>query len=559
MADTVAPSQGGHAKATHSSTLKDASNDTQTISAAQEPEINYPSGLILVLIFGGLLLSMFLVALDMSIIATAIPRITSEFSSMEDVGWYGSAFFLTLASFQSMWGKAYKYYSLRLVFIGSIALFEVGSLVCALAPNSVALIVGRAIQGAGGAGLTGGCYTIAVFVARPAKLSIIFGLLGSTFSLASVVGPLLGGVFSESVTWRWCFYINLPIGGVAVLTMLLFRTPDHAKNHAKMDLKETIINFDLPGLFLLLSSLICFFLALQWGGVSRAWSSGTIIALLVLWIVLTCAWLSIEWFQGDKALVAPRILRKRSIAACCAFIFFLNAANFSLIYNLPIYFQAIAGDNPLISGVKVIPTILSTSLSTVVSSSLIGKVNHYQSFLLIGSILVTLGSGLIYIFGFDTGLGPVIGYQILYGVGTGLSVQIPVIVAGATSAAADQAVTLSTVLFFQFVSAAYGVGSTDAILNNIILNNAPGYMGGKDGHDVLSVGTGGLEAAFEGDLLRGARRAYLDGLHASWALAIALFGVTFLCALGATGVGRLSSKNTSHEKSSQEEAAVVSS
>lgn len=124
----------------------------------------------------------------------------------------------------------------------------------------------------------------------------------------------------------------------------------------------------------------------------------------------------------------------------------LNAANFSLIYNLPIYFQSIAGDSPLISGVKVIPTILSTSLSTVLSSSLVGRVNNYQVFLLVGAVLVTIGSGLIYTFGFDTALGQVIGYQILYGVGTGLSVQIPVIVAGATSTASDSAVTLSTVL-----------------------------------------------------------------------------------------------------------------
>lgn len=240
---------------------------------------------------------------------------------MEDIGWYGSAFFLTLASFQSMWGKAYKYYSLRLVFIASIALFEVASLVCALASNSLSLVIGRAIQGAGGAGLTGGCYTITAFVVRPAKVPIIIGLLGSTFSLASVVGPLLGGVFSESVTWRWCFYINLPIGGVALLTMLLFQAPGHSKNHIKMGFKETVINFDLPGLVLLLCSLTCFFLALQWGGVSREWSSGTIIALLVLWVVLTIAWLCVEWYQGDKALVAPRILHRRAIASCCAFIF----------------------------------------------------------------------------------------------------------------------------------------------------------------------------------------------------------------------------------------------
>lgn len=240
---------------------------------------------------------------------------------MEDIGWYGSAFFLTLASFQSMWGKAYKHYSLRLVFLTSIAIFEVGSLVCALAPTSVALVIGRAIQGAGGAGLTGGCYTIAAFVARPAKVPIVIGLLGSTFSLASVVGPLLGGVFSESVTWRWCFYINLPIGGLAVLTLLLFRTPEHAKNHSKMGFMENIVNFDLPGLVLLLASLICFFLALQWGGVSRAWDSGAIIALLILWAVLTIAWLCVEWFQGEKALVAPRIIRRRAVAACCGFIF----------------------------------------------------------------------------------------------------------------------------------------------------------------------------------------------------------------------------------------------
>lgn len=240
---------------------------------------------------------------------------------MDEVGWYGSAFFLTLASFQSMWGKAYKFFSLRLVFVTSILLFEVGSLVCALAPNSVALIVGRAIQGAGGAGLTGGCYTIAAFVSPPEKVPIVIGLLGSTFSLASVVGPLLGGVFTQRVTWRWCFYINLPIGGVAVLTMFLFRTPEHAKNHAKVTGKEIFLAFDLPGLTVLLGSLVCFFLALTWGGVTKAWSSGAIIALLVLWAVFTIVWIVIEWYQGDQALASVRILGRRDIAACCAFIF----------------------------------------------------------------------------------------------------------------------------------------------------------------------------------------------------------------------------------------------
>lgn len=257
-----------------------------------------------------------------SIISTAIPQITTDFDSMDDEGWYGSAFFLTLASFQSVWGKAYKFYSLRLVFLASVLLFEAGSLVCALAPSSAALIVGRAVQGAGGAGLTGGCYTIAIFVARPERVPVVVGLLGSTFSLASVVGPLLGGVFTEHVTWRWCFYVNLPIGGVAVLTMFLFRTPEHAKSHVnQVTGKEVLLAFDLPGLTVLLGSLVCFFLALSWGGVGKAWGSGAVVALLVLWAVLTLVWVAIEWYQGDQALASVRILGRRDIAACCAFIF----------------------------------------------------------------------------------------------------------------------------------------------------------------------------------------------------------------------------------------------
>ncbi|KAJ5931925.1 Major facilitator superfamily domain general substrate transporter [Penicillium verrucosum] len=508
---------------TNSNLVTDKEERTDTPSESQDElaPVKYPSGPILVIIVIALMLSMFL-----SIISTAIPKITTQFNSMEDIGWYGSSFFLTLAAFQSAWGHVYKGFSLRGSFLAAIGIFEIGSLVCALAPNSTALIVGRAIQGMGEP------VSLAAFIAPPKKVPILIGLLGSTFSVASIAGPLLGGAFSQHVTWRWCFYINLPIGGVAAGVLLFFfRTPDQAKSGMGKPLKEKLQQFDFIGLVVLLAGLICFFLALQWGGVTKPWSDGSVITCLVLWVVLTGAFLGIEWWQQDRALMVPRLLANRNIGACCAFIFFLNAANFSLIYNLPIYFQAINGDSPMASGIKNIPTILSTSIATFLSSAIVTKVGYYQPFLLAGSILATIGAGLIYTFDLTSGLGPIIGYQILYGTGTGLSVQIPVVVAGALSSIDDQAITMATVLFFQFISAAYGVGSTDSIMNNLLLKNIPKYMKGINPEEVIAAGSSGLEEVFSGSALLGARRSYLNGLHGSWAMGIALFGVTFLCAL----------------------------
>lgn len=172
------------------------------VSKSEEEE--YPAAFRLAMIIVALALSIFLVALDMTIVATAIPRITDQFHSLDQVGWYGSAFFLTIASFQSTWGKAYKYFPLKSSFLISISIFEIGSLVCGVARNSTTLIVGRAIAGAGGAGIASGAYTIIAFSAPPKQRPAFTGILGASYGIASVIGPLLGGVFTDKITWRWC-------------------------------------------------------------------------------------------------------------------------------------------------------------------------------------------------------------------------------------------------------------------------------------------------------------------------------------------------------------------
>lgn len=492
---------------------------------------DFPTKGPLALIVLALILVMFTNNLDTTIIATAIPRITDEFHAIDQVGWYGSAFFLTTASFQSTWGKGFKYLPLKSTFLIALFIFELGSLICGIAKSSTALIVGRAVAGSGAAGTASGAFTIIAFTAPPRHRPAYMGVMGATYALAAFLGPLLGGIFTERLSWRWCFYINLPIGGVsAVIIFLTFKTPAAARP-VPATWKEILLQMDLIGTSLIMASTICYLLALQWGGASKPWSDSTVIGTLVGFILLVIAFVITENYMGSRALLQPQLLRKRRIWTSCAYIFFISGGYFALVYYLPIYFQSIQNADPFQSGIRNLPLIFGAAIFSILSGFLVSAFGVWVPLIVGGAAVGTVGCGLLYTFNINTPSSQWIGYQALTGMSVGFTMQIPMM-ANQAAVSPDEISSISAItLFFQILGGAYFISAAQSAFSNKLISRLAATAPDLDPHVVLKVGATDLRKVFPASQIPGILAAYMDGLKVAYALVVALVGISFVISL----------------------------
>ncbi|CAP66696.1 uncharacterized protein PODANS_4_8020 [Podospora anserina S mat+] len=503
----------------------------------------YPTGPKLYLIISSLCLSVFLVALDQTIIAPALGAITTEFSSVRDIGWYGAGYLLTTTALQPCYGSLYRMFSVKYTYLVAVFIFEIGSLICAVAPTSNAFIAGRAVAGMGTAGLFSGSIVILSYTLPLRKRPAAFGLIGGMWGISSVAGPLLGGAFSDAPNpgWRWCFYINLPIGAFAMAAIFFFLKINRVDNPEGLTFLERILRLDLAGTAMLIPAVICLLLALQWGGTEHAWNSSVIIGLFVGFALMIGAFAVIQVWKGDRGTLPPRLFKNRDVVCAMLFAFFFGAGFFPLVYYLALYFQAVQGDTAVTAGIKLLPLLISVVITSVATGGLVTVVGYYNPFILPCMVLFATGAGMITTFSLTTPFSAWFGYQVLAGLGIGVGFQTGVLVVQNVMPLEWIPVATACIQFFQSIGGAIFIAVAQAVFQNGLIDTLAKDAPGLPAELFLNIGASQVSQVVSAPPPAGLGKpddvnivlnAYLQGLRNTYYIAVGCACGAFVAACG---------------------------
>ncbi|MEH0579430.1 MFS transporter [Streptomyces sp. B21-108] len=415
-------------------------------SRTADPRQEHVSGNVLVSI-GALLLGMLLAALDQTIVSTALPTIVSDLGGMEHLSWVVTAYMLASTAATPLWGKLGDQYGRKRLFQIAIVLFLIGSALCGMAQNMPQLIAFRAVQGLGGGGLMVLSMALVGDLVPPRDRGRYQGLFGAVFGATSVLGPLLGGLFTEHLSWRWVFYVNLPVGVVALAVIAaVLHIPLKATKHV----------IDYLGTFLIASVATCLVLVASLGGTTWDWGSPQIVALAVLGVLLAFAFVSVERRAAEPVLPL-KLFRIRTFTLSAVISFIVGFAMFGAMTYLPTFLQVVQGVSPTMSGVHMLPMVAGMLLSSTGSGQIVSRTGRWKVFPVTGTAVTALGLLLLHRLDEHSSTGEMSAYFFVFGLGLGLVMQVLVLIVQNAVAYEDLGVATSGATFFRSIGASFGV------------------------------------------------------------------------------------------------------
>ncbi|KAL4864371.1 hypothetical protein BDV12DRAFT_201149 [Aspergillus spectabilis] len=481
-----------------------------------------------------LTLASYLVLLDASIVSTAIPRITSAFHSLNDVGWYGTAYLLTNCALQPLSGKLYTYFNIKWTYLVFFSIFELGSALCGAAQNSDMLIVGRAIAGIGASGLFNGGFTVLNACVPPQQRAALAGVLIGLSQLGLLSGPLIGGALTQHASWRWCFYINLPCAAVIAPALFLAPIPDPRTSETKVQpLRTTLPDLDLPGFAIFAGSASQLLLALNWGGTTYRWDSATIIGLFCGAGGTFIVFLLWEWYMGERAMIPFSLAGRQVIWSACLNMGFLMGCSMTCTYYLPMYFQAVRGASPTMSGVDLLPSIGGTIVFAMLTGALVTRLSRYTPFALASATITTTGTGLLLLLTPSTPTYSWVLMQLTQGIGRGLGVQIPLIAVQHNAPERLQSIATALVILAQNFGPAIFLSLAQVIFSSGLRSELARHAPGVDPADIVRAGAAGLRGlGLQGRELDGVLEGYNAAIVRVMYLATAASAAALVVAMG---------------------------